>query len=169
LGSSGIALRQCDFSGRQTAGDPVGTVLETFDRHQNPVPGRIGNTWLSIDDRRDSLIETLATRPRILSPYGAGSLVGMELSYERCYSRYSASTPQRRMLLFLKVFLAVFGSAAIPQVRIDLPLARCESASGELELIVPRTGDARCAPPASDHYRHAIRDPRKRCNLPKSW
>jgi hypothetical protein len=43
------------FLGAQTAGDPVWTVLETFDRQQNPVPGRTGNTRLPIDDRRDRL------------------------------------------------------------------------------------------------------------------
>ena len=41
--------------GSQAAGYPVGAVLQPFDRAQNPVPGRIGNARLPIDDRRDSL------------------------------------------------------------------------------------------------------------------
>ena len=43
------------FLGAQTAGDPVGTVLQLFDRLQNPLPRRIGNARFPIDDRRDGL------------------------------------------------------------------------------------------------------------------
>jgi hypothetical protein len=39
----------------QTAGNPVGTVLQTFDSAQNPVSGRIRDAWFPIDDRRNGL------------------------------------------------------------------------------------------------------------------
>ena len=41
--------------GAQAAGNPVGTVLQSFDRLQDPVPGRIGDARFPIHDRGDGL------------------------------------------------------------------------------------------------------------------
>ena len=60
-GKKGIGDRRNDhsdgvtFLGAQTAGDPVGTILQLFDHPQNPVSRRIGNARFAIDDRRDGL------------------------------------------------------------------------------------------------------------------
>ena len=76
-----------------TAGDPVGMVLETFDRQQNPVPCRIGNARLPIDDRRDGLDRDIGHPGNVCN----GRLterahLGDERSYERCYSRLTSAS-----------------------------------------------------------------------------
>ena len=72
--------------GAQAAGNPVGTVLQSFDRLQNPVPGRIRNARFPIDDRRNGLDRDIGDPGNVGDRrFTVEFTGGDERSYERCY------------------------------------------------------------------------------------